>query len=408
MKLLRIATAYQSYWEDFYARRPGLAEQSYGHQKNTLDFDGFGWADFWANALNPLGYDVMEVTANIAPLQRAWALENNIDCSGKDWLLKIAFEQAKRFQPVVLFIDNHSVFPPVWLEELRVFCPSIRLLISWCGAPYQDPAIFRAYDLVLSCIPEFVEQFRQMGHWSEHINHAFEPRILERISSVPEPAIDFSFIGQIVRGSQYHLQREKILERLVTEIPISIYSPNASISWKRRLKITTKQVAHRIVEGLHKAGVSKSWLIKIPKVEYLIDLPRSLLSPVNPQLQPFMKPAVFGLDMYRTLQNSKVTFNSHIDVSPNSASNMRMFEATGVGTCLITDWKRNINTLFEPDREVVTYKSAEECIEKVKWLLEHPAQRLAIAQAGQARTLKFHTFKQRAEQLNSLIVNALK
>jgi spore maturation protein CgeB len=31
----------------------------------------------------------------------------------------------------------------------------------------------------------------------------------------------------------------------------------------------------------------------------------------------------------------------------------------------------NLSELFEIDREVVTYKSVDECIEKVKWLLEH-------------------------------------
>jgi spore maturation protein CgeB len=82
---------------------------------------------------------------------------------------------------------------------------------------------------------------------------------------------------------------------------------------------------------------------------------------------------------------------------------MRLFEATGVGTCLITDWKDNLHDLFEPDREVVTYRSPQECVEKVKWLLEHPQEREAIAQAGQARTLKDHTFDQRAIELDYII-----
>lgn len=407
MKILRITTAYHFYWKDFYTRHPGLAKQPYAQQKAVLDFDGFGWADFWATALTPLGYEVMEVTANIEPLQHAWALENGIEFR-RDWLAQIALEQIKNFQPIVLFIDNHSIFSYIWLKELRCSCPSIRLIISWCGAPYQDSSIFKAYDLVLSCIPEFVEKFRHMGHRSEHINHAFEPRLLSRLSSVKEPEVNFSFIGQIVRGNQYHLQREQMLEKLVAEVPTIIYAPSATVSWKQQIKTYAKKAAHRVFEGLYRAGMPKPWIAKIPKAEQLIRLPSSLISPVNPSLKPFMRPAVFGLEMYQTLQNTKVTFNSHIDVSPRSASNMRMFEATGVGTCLVTDWKENISTLFEPDREIVTYKSAEECIEKVKWLLDHPAQRLVIAQAGQSRTLKFHTFKQRAEQLDSLIVDLLK
>ena len=82
---------------------------------------------------------------------------------------------------------------------------------------------------------------------------------------------------------------------------------------------------------------------------------------------------------------------------------MRLYEATGVGTCLLTDWKPNLHELFEPDKEVVAYQSPEECVEKIKWLLEHPEERERIAQAGQARTLQKHTFAQRAIQLNEII-----
>jgi spore maturation protein CgeB len=82
---------------------------------------------------------------------------------------------------------------------------------------------------------------------------------------------------------------------------------------------------------------------------------------------------------------------------------MRLFETTGVGTCLVTDWKSNLGELFEPDREVVTYRSAEECVDKVKWLLEHPAEREDIARSGQSRTLKDHSFAQRAVQLDQII-----
>ena len=59
--------------------------------------------------------------------------------------------------------------------------------------------------------------------------------------------------------------------------------------------------------------------------------------------------------------------------------------------------------LFEPDTEVVTYRDAEECAEKARYLLEHEAERRAIAQAGQRRTLRDHTYTQRADQLHQII-----
>jgi spore maturation protein CgeB len=112
--------------------------------------------------------------------------------------------------------------------------------------------------------------------------------------------------------------------------------------------------------------------------------------------------------MFQVLHDSKITLNTHADTSTRYASNMRLFETTGVGTCLLTDWKENLFELFEPDREVVAYCSAEDCVEKVRWLLNHPKEREAIAKAGQSRTLEAHTFSHRALQLDELLKSMIK
>ncbi len=100
-------------------------------------------------------------------------------------------------------------------------------------------------------------------------------------------------------------------------------------------------------------------------------------------------------------------FNIHGEIAKGCAGNLRLFEATGVGTCLITDWKRNLSELFEPEKEVITYKTKEECIEKIKWLLMNPLETQKIAKAGQARTLKDHTTENRAELIHELLKSNL-
>jgi len=80
---------------------------------------------------------------------------------------------------------------------------------------------------------------------------------------------------------------------------------------------------------------------------------------------------------------------------------------TGVAGCLLTDWKPNLGEMFAIDKEVVAYRSIAECIEKGRWLLEHPAERRAIAAAGQARTLREHTFGHRAARFDAIVRQAL-
>ena len=103
----------------------------------------------------------------------------------------------------------------------------------------------------------------------------------------------------------------------------------------------------------------------------------------------------WGLEMYRILRSSKMTLNHHIDVAQHYANNMRLFEATGVGTLLITDWKENLHEMFEPGKEVVAYRSPDECVELIQYFLEHGDERESIAYAGQRRTLAEHTYHHR-------------
>jgi spore maturation protein CgeB len=110
----------------------------------------------------------------------------------------------------------------------------------------------------------------------------------------------------------------------------------------------------------------------------------------------------WGCEMYQVLRNSKITLNHHGDIAPY-ANNARLYEATGVGTLLITDWKENLHEMFEPDKEVVAYRNAEECAELIKYYLEHAEEREAVAHSGQGRTLKEHTYYQRMQQLVDII-----
>ncbi len=106
--------------------------------------------------------------------------------------------------------------------------------------------------------------------------------------------------------------------------------------------------------------------------------------------------------MYQTLHDSRLTLNTHIDIALDNASNMRLFEATGVGTCLLTERQPDLAELFEPDVEVATYSSPPEAVEKARYLLDHDDVRRSIADAGQARVQRDHTFAQRAQWMDQL------
>jgi spore maturation protein CgeB len=161
-----------------------------------------------------------------------------------------------------------------------------------------------------------------------------------------------------------------------------------------------------VARGLLRAGLPERTLAKSPKLARaaLERPPRGL--PAG--LRHVIRPPVFGLEMFQTLRDSHATLNVHADYSPRFACNMRLYEATGVGTCLVTDWRENLGELFELDREVVSYRGVDELLEKLRWLDGAPAERKAIAEAGRKRTLRDHTYARRGERLDALIREALR
>lgn len=371
--------------------------------------DGCGWADFWSVAVEKLGYRMTDVVSNVESMQKAWATENGVQYAEENWVFDITTAQVVAFRPDVLFVNDYAAFSASYLRQLKTTCPSIKLVLGWCGAPYRDASVFNEYDVVLSSVPELVEHFNDQGHRSVLINHAFEPRILNRLDDTKATPVDFSFIGSIAKKQGFHHEREALLLRLLEETPLQLWVGIDQRSWLLETNVRARQLTYDVVHAAKRLGVPEP-VLRIGlfgKVSRWKDRP-ALPQPIDPRIVRAARAAIFGLEMYAQLARSRITLNSHIDLSEKYASNMRLYEATGVGSCLLTDWRPNMPELFEPDSEVVTYRNVEECIEKVKYLLDHEDERQSIGRAGQKRTLRDHTFDNRAAQLDDLIRTTLK
>lgn len=78
---------------------------------------------------------------------------------------------------------------------------------------------------------------------------------------------------------------------------------------------------------------------------------------------------------------------------------LREFEAPMSGAVYLTGHTEELEEFFEPDREVATYRSEEELIEKAKRLVREPGEADAIRKAGRKRALADHTYHRRFGQL---------
>lgn len=404
MKLFRLTTSYNQYLQEFYLENPNLKNENYEIQYKKLMDDCFGQADFWTKAFSKIGFEVLESVANAEYQQKRWAQENNCDYDSKNWILDISEAQISKFQPDILFINDYNTFTYEFITRLREKVPKIRLVIGWCGAPYANDRVFKAYDIVLTNLNIHEENFKKMGHKCFLMKHAFDPSILSKVK-LDDTKDNFTFVGSIVLGDGYHNERLNLLRYLVKKTDIKIFSdlnPNSDYNY---YSIYFRKFLYKIIYKLMYYKFLKKELNNSKLISKLGLLP-SHLNPFYPRdIVMRSKPGLYGLKMYNKIINSNITLNQHIDISKGSSNNMRLYEASGLGTCLLTDWSSDLNDKFEIDYEVVSYKSKEELIEKYNFLCNNPDKCREIGKKAQIRTLRENTYQQRAEWLNEIILN---
>lgn len=103
----------------------------------------------------------------------------------------------------------------------------------------------------------------------------------------------------------------------------------------------------------------------------------------------------------RSRVNLCITRKAHASVYASSSS--RPFELASFGACMVANPYLGIENWFEPDKEIVMVGSADEAVDRYRWLLEDEAARRRIGAAARARLLAEHTFRHRAAQLVGII-----
>jgi spore maturation protein CgeB len=345
-----------------------------------------------------LDVDADCLIANDSRLQLKWAEENGIDKNKKEELI---FDQVKSFAPDILLIENLSVVSLDLLQHIRQEVKSIRLIAANHCAPFNLKVLdsLKEVDFVFTCTPGIKVDIESKGKKAYLVYHGFDADLLKRIDSDNGISQNgFIFSGSLISGGDFHTRRIRLIESILQEnIPIDLY-----VNLENRFRIKAKQSIYLFSSFLRKIKMDNFF-----SGYQFLQYGKTWVDSYSYKLLKHKKPPVFGIDMFNLFNHSKIVLNFHIGISGDYAGNMRMFEATGVGSCLLTDNKKNINELFYPDSEVVVYDNVEDCIEKARWLLDHEDERKSIALSGQQKTLKFHTVENRCRTIIEIMENEL-
>ena len=403
-RFIRISDYYGDYLRNYYEKFPDNVHLAYKEQYDHLTDHSVDLVNSFSKYLRNLGVDAMDIVANAEPLQNKWGKEHiGIE---KISFENLIFEQIKFYKPNVIWVDSTKLLNKKWIQKLRNEIPSLKLIAGHICAPYNSTISdsFSAFDMMFTCSPCIQKELSAAGLTTELVYHSFDHAILELLKADTKhfPKTDFVFTGSLYTGYGLHKSRIEYIEKMVEQgVEISIFG-----NLETRLNVFLKQSAYHSIHFLKTVGLS-SMINKIPFLKNKVNYGDEKIHYYSKKLIKRVKPPVFGLEMFKLLENSGICFNIHGEIAKKCAGNVRLFEATGMGTCLLTDWKENLKELFDVDKEIVTYRSADECIEKVKWLMSHPDEASKIAKAGQERTLRSHTVEARAADLDRIFRSKL-
>lgn len=356
LRILLVQTFYPEFLRALYAADPDLGRRDYAGQHRRVFGTYFGVGDAYSHHLRALGWEATEVICNADVLQERWAAEHDLALVGNvhDRRRQIVAAQVAANRPDVLYVFEWSPLGDAFLAEMR---SRVGLLVGQIASPLPGNRTFEAYHLMVSSWPPIVDHFRAQGQGGEYLRLGFDERVLNWLEA-RGPREGVTFVGGFAPS---HPDRAAWLEHLLRTHEVDVYGYGVE-----------QTAPGSAIRARHRGEV-------------------------------------WGRRMYEVLAHSRITLNRHarIDVrgsvSAAFANNMRLYEATGVGTCLVTENRPHLGELFEAGVEVVAYDDEADCVEKVGYYLAHDNERAAIALAGQRRTLRDHTYARRMSDLDGIL-----
>ncbi|MDX2024676.1 MAG: glycosyltransferase [Deltaproteobacteria bacterium] len=345
-----INTYYPAFLASFRARQPGLANAPYEKQKADLLGTCFGDSDFYSSGLRKAGWIADELVVNDVDLAQAWSQAHGFSFTQP---LDVAVEQIRRLRPDVVYLQDLGIADTAFVSRIR---PYTQLIVGQIASPMPPQTDLRGFDLIITSFPHFADRLRQAGVTAYYQPLAFSRKVLDRAKPGARTR-PLTFVGGL---SPQHPAGTELLNRLAQSTNIEIWGYGAAAL------------------------------------------------PPDSAIRARHRGEAWGEDMFRLLAESQITVNRHIAVAENHANNMRLFEATGCGALLITDYKDNLQDLFDIGKEVVAYRSPQECEALIQYYQAHPAEAEQIAKAGQARTWRDHSYDARLQDTAAILERHLR
>lgn len=373
LRILQVDDFYPGYLDAFYTVHPEICGKSSGEQAAALAQDGFSAIHAVVPYLSKERFDTEYLVCQAMPMQKAWAREHNQPFpGGSDWQAALVRRRIEIFKPDVAYFADPVKFDGHFLDTLS-FKP--RLVMGWRAADVPFNWNLSGYGIMLSGLQKLLDFAERQGAKRGILFKPGMPRWLaDAVAGTPR-AVDVCFAGSI--SPTQHATRFEMLDF--------------------------------IAKAAQKHGFSLALHLNCdPHL-------------ATPAMKPYLKKPVFGLEMQKTLAAAKIVLDDRanhgiilpngskkIDLAGKDTINMRMFEATGSGSFLLTRDISGVRKYFEPSKEIDVWKDQNELERKILYWLAHEREREEIAQAGKKRCLVEHGMDKAVRHFEELIWQQIK
>lgn len=293
--------------------------------------------------------------------QRLWAKEHSLRADAS--LEEILLAQIEDHRTEIFYNLDPVSFGDTFVQRLP---GSVKRTIAWRAAPSGNAA-FLKHDIIVNNFPSLLEGYRQQGARVEYFFPAHDPEMDPYAANEDRP-VDILFVGTF---SRYHQVRVAMLESVA-------------------------RMQDRLSVALHLDVSRYTWLAETP-LGWVGPLHRHRRSP---EIRAVSKPPVFGRDLLEVLGKAKIVVNGAIDMVGLDRGNMRVWEALGCGTVLVSDAGNYPPGLID-GRHYVGYDDPRKVPDIIAALIDDDERRKAVANDGYrtistqySKDMQWHRFQE--------------
>lgn len=331
------------------------SEISFSELQALVIQDGYAAAYILEPALLGRSDEVFYTIWDYERLQLLWAKEHGLTTTD---LSEIKKAQIDWFRPDVFY--NMSAFRDDNFIE-RYPLSSGCLKVSWYGVVQAWPEMHEAYDIRITLHKPYLDIWKAKGLKA----YEMQPSFCEYWESLRKenPEIDFLAYGQCVSGFFSH--RNAIFEEMLKQQ--HAYDMQFYLQYKPEFA-------------------------SLINLKFLRRLTRRRVFP-TPFIEKYARPPLYGAELYEKVANAKYTLNAYGNFNTHFKSNMRLFEAIGCGSILMSENGPYPDGFVEGEH-YIGYNNVQQLIRRL------PELKKNYSQIRQAMEPKLEQIRQRYSKHN--------